>query len=136
MKSKNKIFSVITISIIIGVGYGYYLFNKPVESIKTKKPHYTLKPIDLLSEFEQDDVAANKMYLDKIIQISGEITKIEEKKNIHIDTGNPLSAIIFELDDKENYPTLKIGDKITIKGLCTGYLMDVVLVGSVVINKN
>ena len=91
---------------------------------------------ELLEAFEGDEYLANKKYLDKIIEVKGNISKIEDHKSIYIDTENPLSSIIFEMEEGQDITSLKVGDVITIKGLCTGYLMDVVMVRSILIDQS
>ena len=41
-----------------------------------------------------------------------------------------MSGVICEMEDGQEISSLKTGEKITIKGKCTGFLSDVVLVQS------
>ena len=130
---KKNIFIVLALIAVIGVGYGYYLFNKPVSSLADVKPEYSIEASSLIVQFEDNEEKANEMYLDKIIETSGQVLKIVDNKNIYLDTGNPISSVICEMGDNQDISKLKVGDQVKIKGLCTGYLMDVVLVRSIVI---
>ena len=49
--------------------------------------------------------------------------------SIYLDTSNDLSNIIFQLEKLDT--SIEEGQEVTLKGICTGYLMDVVLVRSV-----
>jgi hypothetical protein len=134
MIKNNRIFILVCITFFFLAGYGYYLFNKPIESLKSYQPDQILDANQFLSVFEEDESKANKLFLDKVIQVSGTIEKIENQ-SIYIKTDNPMSSIIFEMESGQDISLLKSGDTTTIKGLCTGYLMDVVLIRSILLNN-
>lgn len=117
---------------LIGLGIGFYLFNKPVPSTSSMNVDFTMAAEDLLLAFENDENDANSKYLDKVIQVEGLIDKMETKEGkttIYLDANNPMSNIIFQLEQPVS--DISQGQPITLKGICTGYLMDVVLVRAV-----
>jgi len=133
---KKIIYSLVFLG-FLGASFGLYMFNKPLESINSMSTDFSLTSDSLLGYFETNEELANKKYLDKVIEVSGEVDKIKkegEKMAVYLATENPMSNIItqFEKDD----PSIKTGQSITVKGICTGYLMDVVLVrGKKIIHK-
>lgn len=129
----KKILLGLLVVVILGMGYGYYLFNKPVSSLANERPAYVIGASQLVDQYEADESKANSKYLDQIIEVSGAVAKIVESKSIYLDTGNPLSSVICELADPSEANKVKTGDLIKVKGLCSGYLMDVVLVRSVIV---
>lgn len=119
---------------ITGVGVGFYFYNKPLESTESMKADFVISATELLSAFENDENQANTTYLDKVVEVSGQVLKIDfqdGKTTIYLETDSPLSNIIFQLEQ----PNLEIkeGEKVTLKGICTGYLMDVVVVRAVIV---
>lgn len=121
---------------IIGAGVGYYMYNKPVASLEKKKPDVEVSASKLIEDYEADETAANTTYLGKVVQVSGKIADItaeEGKKKVQLETSNPISMIICELEDGTSAEQLKTGDEVIIKGLCTGYLSDVILVQSSIV---
>lgn len=136
MKGRKKYYVVIIVLMIVAMMYGYYLYNKPVPSIANTSPNYTLSPAELINAFEQNEQDANKTYLDKIIQVEGQVDRVEAPKTLYIASGNPLSSLIFELEDSLILSSINAGDNIVIKGVCTGYLMDVVLNRAIIIDEN
>lgn len=124
---------------LFGGGYGYYMYNKPVESLENVRSDHEIAAKDLLAKYEIDESKANELYLDQVLEVSGEVAKIEAeeggKTSIYLDTGSMMSSIICELDDRSSANGISVGDNVTIKGLCSGYLMDVVLVRSIIINQ-
>jgi hypothetical protein len=116
---------------MIGAGAGYYMYNKPVASLENKKPDVEVSATKLISDYEADEKASNDTYLGKVVAVAGKVAAIaveEGKTKIQIETGNPMSMIICELEDGSEAGSLKAGDEIKIKGMCSGYLSDVILV--------
>lgn len=120
----------------IGAGVGFYMYNKPVASLAHKKPDVEVAASQLISAYETDEKTANEKYLGKVVQVSGKIADItteEGKKKVHLESDNPISMVICELENGNQSEELKPGDEIKIKGLCSGYLSDVILVQSCVV---
>lgn len=114
---------------ILGAGIGMFMFNKPLEGIESMTTDFKMIPDSLLSAFENDESAANQKYLDKVIEVSGTVYSIaieNDKTSVYLDTDNELSKIIFQLESNDD--SILEGQKVTMKGICTGFLMDVVLV--------
>ncbi len=131
----KKIFILFGGAILLIGMYAIFLYNKPVQSIRNLKPQVELDADELLEAFESDETAANAKYLDKVLLVHGTIDKIEEtdgRVNIFLKTQNPLSSITCELEKTDLLANYKSGDPISVKGLCSGYLMDVVLIKSII----
>ena len=121
---------------MIGAAIGFYMYNKPVESLENKKAEVTVTAEQLLTDYESNEQSANDKYLGKVVQVNGTVAEIstsEGKNKIHLETSNPISVVITELDEGNTAEGLKIGDQATVKGMCSAYLSDVILVRSSVI---
>ena len=132
----KKVLLVLLALAALGAGIGFYMFNKPLTSTQSMKTDYKIQSNALLTDFEENEVEANAKYLDKVIEMTGEIDKVEikdEKTSVYLATDNPLSSIIFQLE--QPLEDLSEGQVVTLKGICTGYLMDVVLVRAVLIKN-
>lgn len=116
---------------VIGVAVGYYMYNKPVESLENKKPAMEVTAAKIVEDYQANETTANDLYLGKVIQVNGKVgavTTEEGKKKITIDSGNPMSAIICEMEDDSEAANVQAGQDIAVKGKCSGYLSDVILV--------
>lgn len=125
----KKIIFLLMILGATGGAFGLYMFNKPIQSTTKLKTDFTMNAETLLNVFEKDETEANSKYLDKVIEVKGSVQKVEksdEKITVYLDTENIMSSIIFQLEDHNE--VINEGEEITLKGICTGYLMDVVLV--------
>jgi tRNA_anti-like len=140
MKSKYSLIMkyVKILFVIAGLGIitGFYFYNKPVKSTKSKNADVVIRSEDLFNEFSNDENAANNKYLDKIISISGEVTNIANEDGLSIvtlKTNSDMFGVICKIEQNEDkVKTIKAGDKIKVKGACTGMLMDVVMVRCVI----
>lgn len=133
----KKILITLIVLAVIGASYGYYMYNKPVESLENKEANVTISADQLIADYEADEKNANDKYLGKVVMVSGkiaEITNEEGKKKVNLETSNPISAVICEMEESKKTEKLKAGDMIKVKGMCSGYLSDVILVQSVVVN--
>ena len=127
----RKIILFLLVLGMIAAGVGYYMYNKPVASLENKKPDVEVAASKLISDYEADEKTANEMYLGKVVEVTGQVagTAVEDgKTKVQLETGNPMSMIICELEDGGEAGSVKAGDEIKIKGLCSGYLSDVILV--------
>lgn len=126
--------TLITVAIlgVLGFSYGLYEYFRPNANMASLESDMTLAAADLFTQFETDEAASNEKYLDKVIEVSGMIKDIstseEEVTSITLDANNDLSGIICELEKDTKHRTFKTGETVTFKGMCTGMLMDVVLV--------
>lgn len=129
----KKILFAIIILALMGGAYAYYQYNKPVASIENKKPDIVVLANDLVAAYNEDENAANEKYTEKIIQVKGitsDIVKEGTVNKIFIETDNPMSGVICEMEEGQDVGSLKVGDEVIVKGRCTGFLSDVVLVQS------
>ncbi len=117
---------------VIGGIAGYLLWNKPHQDVSATKADVVFTADHLLKAFESNEEAANKKYLDKIIKVNGVIRNVEKNDageiSVILATDNDMSSVICNFDpDFRDIQKLNQGKEVVIKGLCSGYLMDVVL---------
>jgi hypothetical protein len=88
---------------------------------------------ELYERFSSDETAANAEYLDKVIELRGEILAVDtaHPPTIQLATDDMLGVVSCEMAELEGIP--EEGKTVIIKGQCTGYLTDVVMVKCVMI---
>jgi flagellar basal body-associated protein FliL len=133
MKKWVKILLAIIIVIAITGGIvAYRIFNKEHRDV-TKEQGVQLSAQQLYDAFRTNEAAANKIYLDKAIEMKGEVAEVTTNQDgntvVNFKTNDPL--FVINCTFKTNPGQLKIGDTITFKGICTGYIPD----ANVVINE-
>ncbi len=138
MKTSYKIalFAVFFLA-LAGILFGIYLFTLQSADLQKAEPDFRIAATDLQKAFENDETAANTTYLNKIIEVSGTIESVkpgEDKAvSISLKTENPLSAVICTFQKVTDTSELKPGGQITIRGECSGILMDILLNNCVII---
>ncbi len=127
----TKLIPYILILLIAAGVFGYYTYNKPHKETSGVKADFVVTPLALLQAYETDEIVADKTYLDKIIEVGGivkAINQVDKGGSLSLETGSEMSAIICEFESGEVISKISVGDSVTIKGFCTGKLMDIVLV--------
>ena len=137
---KNKIIISILIFGSLCFFIVYQTYNTPHRNIMGSTKDISLTADKIMYDFFSDESKANKRYLDKIIEVSGiisELKVVKEKGIITLKTTQDFGNVLFHLseDTSQDIQALSEGQRITLKGVCTGYLMDVILVKSEVINE-
>ena len=128
-----------------------FLSNKPIKKYTANRRLYTkiirllLRKLisltdiatavfsDAASYYQNDEATANKKYLNKVIEVTGNIADIQNVNGsqiILLSTKDEMGGVNCQLSnsEKDKDITLKKSTTITIKGRCSGYLMDVNLV--------
>ncbi len=134
MKTLIRIFLSLIILFILIFSAGYlYLRYMPDKNMGKQAPDFLLTASQLANEYNLDPTASDVKFIDRIIEVTGKISDISTDQN---------EAIVFILRDNEmetgilctltqeakaDAAALKPGDKITIRGMCTGMLFEVVL---------
>jgi hypothetical protein len=134
----KKILLLILIA-VIGAGiYALYLYNKPVSDINDLKPEFTLEANTFFNDFISDEAKANTKYLGKIVEVKGVVRDLitdGQGATVILETSDPIFGINCGLSEGQEmeFDKFKTGDKVTIRGECAGYDMDVVLTRCVLI---
>jgi hypothetical protein len=127
---KVALFAIIFL-IIAGAGAGIYLFNKQHKDLQKTRPDFILTASDLQKAFENDETAATAKYVKKIIEVSGIIESVnpgeDRTLSISLKTESDLSSVICTFQSVAGLPEFKTGNKIVLRGECSGYLTDVLL---------
>lgn len=135
MSKKKKIIISAILAIALIIFFGLKEYNKPHVDVVKATPDIIASSEEIINEFQDNEGLANKKYLDQIVQISGRISKIEASENNDIilsllNDKMTFGTVICHLTSDENKKliNLKVGQNIVVKGICTGYLMDVILI--------
>lgn len=132
MKRNLKTVIVITAILVIAVASaGYYFYNLKPKDLGKIKPDFYVTSAELQRSFEEDENVAISKYVDKVIEVSGEVSDIKRGENsttnICLKTDNNFSSVICTLTSDVIPEEIRVGSRIVIRGVCSGYLMDVLL---------
>ena len=122
---------IIFVVIVAGIITWEWVFREQEKSVGSRKANYEFASEKLVNEFEKDENSANKLYLNKVIEVSGNIDSFSENEKeitVLLKNSGEQSGVSCSFDKSVTLTsTFKKGDAIKVKGICNGYLIDVVL---------
>lgn len=115
---------------------GYTLYHKQHRSVENEK-FIEADATDLFKSFETDETNANLKYLDNVVQVNGIVSEVlinqAGESIILLKTGSPLYGISCTMKNKPEGITP--GMNVDIRGICTGYLSDVIIIQGMLVSK-
>jgi RecJ-like exonuclease len=137
---KKVIWIVLILVIAVGGWYAYNEYNRKNVDLSSEKPVASLKASELIAAFTTDTASANKQYIDKIFEVSGQVKTVAKEENpVVISLGDPgeMSSVQCSMDSAyvKEYASIKEGAVIRIKGMCTGAQIEEILGTDVKLNR-
>lgn len=136
MKKKIIIGALITV-VLSAIGIWFFVFYAPTHFKRdvADEKGIELTAAALVKAYQENESNANALYLDKPLEIKGEIseTKVDQVGNttITLKSEDAFASVFCTL--KKVDPNLKPGQTVTVKGICTGFLSDVVLKDAIIV---
>ena len=137
MRKMTKLIYAIAVVAITALGGYYYVFvySKTHHRNVQSEKGLVIQADSLSAAYQANEKNANALYLNKAVEVSGTIVSIDKNQE------GKITLIIGRSDSFSNVSvtlistaplTQKIGETITIKGVCTGALSDVIVTEGVV----
>lgn len=125
---------ILVVGFLAIAGFGLYMvFFKPHRSVDDEQA-IRLTAVQLFNDFESDEAGANTRYLDKAVEVTGQVaditTDMERHRVVTLGTDDILFGVRCTLT--ENQPDIQTGDTIRVKGICKGYLSDVIITDGII----
>ena len=116
-----------------------YMYNLKHTDMAKAKPDFVITASVLQKAFEDDETAASTRYINKILEVTGTIASIKPAENnivsISLVTGSDFSSVICTFPAIADPSKFRNGEEITLRGECSGFLMDVLLNNCAVIEN-
>ena len=122
MSNANKILLLVFLLVAVIALIGIVMWNKPHKNVNDAD---TVKVAadDLYKAFLKDSAAAKKLYINKAVEVTGEVAQVSANQQyqtvILLKTTTEGAYINCTLEQKE--AIANVGTKIVIKGFCNGY---------------
>lgn len=132
MKTYIKILiGVVLFVALAGIGAGIYLFNMQHKDLGKAKPDYVITAVDLQKAFEDNETSATAKYVNKILEIEGEVESVKTGEanvlSVTIKSSSDLSSVICTFPAVTDPAKFTAGSRVTVRGECSGFLMDVLM---------
>ncbi|HVF81371.1 MAG TPA: hypothetical protein VM884_05535 [Flavisolibacter sp.] len=120
---KRKILIGVLILIVVAAIIGYRMYSKQTPDIVQDDPDVAVTAKDLIAAFEKDTAAAGKLYLDKIIEVTGRIKSVDTSGAVIMGEESTASEVVIGLDRRhiEDAGKIKVGTVAVLQGICSGY---------------
>lgn len=128
---------LLLIGVVIGIAGGsaawWYVWHKPHAKVEDAKG-IAITATDLVKEYEADEKAADTKYLSSpskkvAIDVSGTVSETETNQDgglmVILDAGDPMTGVQCAMREKN--VTVTKGQQVTIRGFCSGKIMNVSL---------
>ncbi len=125
---------------LIGAAFGFYLWNKPQKNMTSAVADLKIEASAIVTAFETNEAEANTKYLDKVVAVSGKVKEIKkegDKISIFLTSESMMYGVQCNLDPlgKHGKTEFSVGEEVVFKGICTGFLSDVVIERCVLVNN-
>lgn len=135
MKTKYIILLVVLIGAAGAVFFGLNEYGRGHRDTAGVPPLHTINAAGLLAEFRRDEAAATSKFVgttEQVIEVVGAIREIEQPSagvvNVILETGDDMSGVVCEFAEGTVPAQWTAGTEVKLKGICTGMLLDIVLV--------
>ena len=122
-KTKKIILITIVAIVVISAITGYMMWNKPHKDVKDADA-VKITAVDLYNIFITDSAKAKSSYTDKVVLVSGEVNRVslnqQSQQVVFIKTAVTSAFVNCTMEQKA--VDCKVGDKVIIKGICSGYI--------------
>jgi hypothetical protein len=135
MLSKKIKYILVGLGVLaIGIGiYAYKEYNRKPSDLADTEAVDQISASVIINAYSINEDDANKKYLGKVIEVSGTVAELSNQQDtaftILLGDSTNSSRVSCTIDKKhiaaaKKYP---IGKVVNVRGICTGYLMDVEL---------
>ncbi|HEX5155428.1 MAG TPA: hypothetical protein VFW07_28495 [Parafilimonas sp.] len=129
MRNKKRVIFTIVIAIILAAAvYAYNIWNKPARDVAEEKG-IQITAVAIFDSFTNNETSADSQFLNKAIEVTGIVSDVKKnqagKTVIYLKSDDPIFGVNCTF--KEDPGPIAKGSTITFKGICTGYLSDVVI---------
>lgn len=121
----------LALAMVIAVITWRYVFREAETNVAARSVDVEISVTDLVSRFETNEEAANADLLGKVLLVEGLVESLKEDSlsiSVYLKNPEDMAGVIcsFGKNDVES-SKVNAGTTLKVKGICTGYLLDVVL---------
>ncbi len=106
-------------------------FRPSDTNVASKKTEAVVSANTLIKAYASNEDSTNMLYLNKIVEVTGKVDTILEKDgqiSVYLKEKSDTEGVMCAFNKTEiDTSSVKVGQIVSVKGICTGYLMDVIL---------
>lgn len=124
--------AIFAVAIFAVIYYYVFIYSKKNHRNVVSEKSIAITAAQLAQAYSINEDSANKKFLDKTISVTGEVIAVQEDSLINVTLKSNDAFINVYCTLQSNQPRPDSGKTITIKGICTGKLSDVVLTDAII----
>jgi len=120
---KRTIIIIILLIVAFGGWYAYRLYQEKTPDVVNKKPDVMITATELIAAFDRDTASARRTYVDKIVEVTGNVKRIDTTGAVVLGEEGSASEVTVGLDRRHlnDHEKLKVGSTAVLQGICSGY---------------
>lgn len=120
---KRTIFIIILLIVVIGGVIAYRMMKEEEPDVVNKKPDVAVDAKSLLAAFDRDTASAMKNYVNKIVEVTGNVKSIDTSGAVVLGEDGSPSEVVVGLDRRhmKDHEKLQVGSTAVLQGICSGY---------------
>jgi hypothetical protein len=128
----KKIGVALALIVCIGGFIAYRMYHKPHVDIGQAPSTAEVTAVDLINAFTENEAQANEKYIGKTITVSGKVQSTRQEGDqviLSLQGTDEMSTVLCHLDPFHKHENLswEPSTQVRLKGICSGYLSDVIL---------
>ncbi len=134
MNKKNKGLFILAALLLVVNTYYYILpyFTKSTKNLELVASDVSINTSDLIKSYQNNENKANILYNEKIVEVRGfvkEVSFVNNRSTVLLYSKDNSSGVICDVNKSQikKIKLLKEHQEIIVKGICKGFLKDVVL---------
>lgn len=123
----------------VGLVLFFFIYvNKKEKDTRLVETKASITTSELLSHIDNNNTDYLKKYIDKAIEVEGELKELTYKNNTYsllltCDNSDRLVLCEMQKDEADKVENLKIGTSVKLKGIYKGSLLDAILLNCIFI---
>ncbi len=119
---KKTIIVLVIVIVAVGGWYAYKMYQEKTPDVVNKDPDIVITAATLLEAFDKDTASARKQYVDKIVEVTGNVKRIDTTGSVVLGEEGSASEVTVGLDRRhlKDYEKLKVGSVAILQGICSG----------------
>jgi tRNA_anti-like len=132
-KSRILIAVMVLTFIIAAIGLGYFRYQQPRQTAANQQAELKLNAVQLFNDFIINETGATTKYTNMVITVEGEVIEngtIAGSQSLLLFTGavGSINCSLLKTDT-----SISLHQIVQVKGKCTGFLGDVLMVDCVIV---
>lgn len=135
--NKKIVWAIVVVFLLGGLNLWYYVFeySKTHHRNVADEDALNVTSAQIVKDFQSNEKVADAKYLNKAIEVQGVLLQMQKDQSgnitVTLKSGDPFANIFCTLKPGLQLPAK--GSVIVVKGVCTGFLSDVVLNNAIIV---